>query len=144
MAIRVLLVATVAVTLAGCGGDDGAAEAVEDRLVELGSSNYAGAWEGLHPAQQRVVSRDLFVRCGVEAEAEKDPTIDDIEILETDKVKKDIPWVGEVDVTEIKVRMTQGESSREAFYDMVKVDGEWRWTLTDRSLSAFEAGTCPP
>ena len=59
-------------------------------------------------------------------------------------VNKDLPWVGKVDATEVKIRMLQGEDTREGFYDVVKVDGTWRWTLTTRSLSAFEAGNCPP
>ncbi len=145
MAVRVLLLAIIAVALAGCGGGDGgAAQSVKDRVTELSTSNYAGAWAALHPAQQRVVPEDLFVRCGVEAEAKKDPAVDRIEVLSSKKVEKDIPWVGQVKATEVKIRMTQGEDSREAFYDVVKVDGDWRWTLTDRSLSAFEAGNCPP
>ena len=145
LAIRVLLFAVVVVALAGCGGgDDGAAQSVKDRVAELSTSNYAGAWAVLHPAQQQVVPENLFIRCGVEAEDGKDPAVDDVEILGAKKVKKDIPWVGEVEVTEVKIRMTQGETSREAFYDVVKVDGDWRWTLTDRSLSAFELGTSPP
>lgn len=143
MVIRVLLVAVVAMTLAGCGGDDGAAETVKDLVMESSSSNYAEAWERLHPAQQPVVPKDLFVRCGVESEAKRDPKVDNVEILESEKVTKDIPWVGEVEATEVKFRMTQGDTSREAFYDMVEVDGDWRWTLSDRSLAAFEAGTCP-
>lgn len=144
MVIRWLLVAVVGIALVGCGGDDGASQFVKGSVTDLATSNYAGAWDALHPAQQRVVPEDLFVRCGVEAEAKKDPTVDNIEVLNSQKVKKDIPWVGQVEVTEVKIRMTQGETSREVFYDVVKVDGKWRWTLTDRSLSAFEAGSCPP
>lgn len=134
----------LALVIAACGGDGGAGDAVKQRVTELGSSNYAGAWDALHPAQQNVVPKELFIRCGVEAEAKRDPTVDDVEVLGTEKVTKDIPWVGEVEVTEVKIRMTQGETSREAFYDVVEVDGDWRWMLTDRSLAAFEAGTCPP
>lgn len=145
MPIRVLLFAAVVVVLAACGGgDDGASQSVKDRIIELSTSNYAAAWDALHPAQQRVVPKDLFIRCGTDAEAKKTPDVDEVEVLSSKKVKKDIPWVGDVDATEVKIRMTQGEDSREVFYDVVKVDGTWRWTLTNRSLSAFEAGNCPP
>lgn len=145
LAIRVLLFAVVAVALAGCGGgDDGAGQSVKDLVTELSTSDYASAWAALHPAQQQVVPEDLFIRCGVEAEAAKDPKVDKVEVLDTKKVDKDIPWVGEGEVTEVKIRMTQGETSREVLYDVVKVDGDWRWTLGSRSLTAFEAGSCPP
>ncbi|HAX25926.1 MAG TPA: DUF4878 domain-containing protein [Thermomicrobiales bacterium] len=142
---RILLFAIVAIALSGCGGgNSGADQSVKDLVTNLSTSNYAGAWDALHPAQQRVVPKDLFIRCGVDSEKTKDPKVDNLEILETRKVNKDLPWVGKVDATEVKIRMLQGEDTREGFYDVVKVDGTWRWTLTTRSLSAFEAGNCPP
>ena len=139
-----LLVVLVAIVLPGCGGgDDGAGDSVKDLVTSLSISDYSGAWDSLHPAQQRVVPKDLFIRCGVEGENANDPAIENLKVLSSKKVTKDIPWLGEVDAREVKVRFTQGENDREAFYDVVKQDGSWRWTLTERSLNAFEAGNCP-
>src|SRR5690606_5773178 len=77
-----LLVVLVANVLSGCGGgDDGAGDSVKDVVTSLSISDYAGAWDSLHPAQQRVVPKDLFIRCGVEGENANDPAIENLKVL---------------------------------------------------------------
>jgi hypothetical protein len=141
-----IMIVVVAGSLSACRGDvdtRGAEEAVRARIEQLSRGDYAAAWETLHPAHQAIVSQEKFVECGRELQLRRDPTVDTIAILESRQTSKEIAGIGEVEVVNVQVEQRTGEEARRPTYDVIEVDGTWRWVLSDAALNAFQAGNCP-
>ena len=77
---KLVVCLTLLMLLAGCRGDDSASEAVEKLVEDLSDSDYAAAYDMLHPVHQAIVSEELFVDCGEQAEQSGNPAVDEIEI----------------------------------------------------------------
>jgi len=137
----------VAMLVAGCGGDVDPARtpagAAQVRLLEdLYNGRVQHAYETLHPAYQRIVSKTTFVDCTRRAGL---GGLDSIEILDvyTDPVQ--IPGEGKVNAKAVRVRLTSatGETTEPFVRHEVKVGSRWRWVLNDPAVRAYRAGTCP-
>lgn len=128
-------------TLAACGGGGGGGESASVAIVrqlELLSGGDTGAlWDELHPAQQAIVPRDLYVRCAPAIE------LTDIKaIRERTETAFQIPGTSErVDAVAVTVEFTvAGTKQTETFHE-VEVDGKWRWLLSEPE--PFSRGECP-
>ena len=149
--LRMLLILTVLVGLAGCRGgassstDREARQATSDLLTQVQQAQYGAVWESLHPAQQAMVPREQLVACG----ARFGPAFEDFEIVEatTEDVTPD--GVGATTATVVTVNFDltpefdNGSSTPiDRRFRFVKVDGRWRWLLGPGEMAVFNDGSC--
>lgn len=129
-----------------CGRDGGgsAGDAVKRQLDYVDKGQYGRQWDELHPVQQAMVPRELFVRCLEESLGGR--RVPDIQVVS--QFQEDRPLAGTSETvkgTAVTVRYPpnasgQRREDRETFYQ-VKVDGTWRWVMRDPS--AYQQGRCP-
>jgi hypothetical protein len=146
---RALLVLALVLPLAAaCGGDDsddadsGAEDALRQQFDYLSKGQYVRAYSRLHPAQQAVISEELYVQCAGQL-----GTIEfsDIEIVEVFEEEVTIPGTStRAASTAITARVTasQGSDSEtitDTFHEFL-VDGEWRFAVAD--VSDYDADEC--
>jgi hypothetical protein len=144
---RWALLGVVVVLAAGCGGEEdpaatGAGAAAVRKYEDLYSGNFGRAWEELHPAHQRIVSRARFAGCAGEEIAVGD--LESIEVL--DVFDDDIRVVGlrerRAKAVRVRVSSFHGESFTVADHE-VKVGDRWRWILNSAAVEAYRQGRCP-
>jgi hypothetical protein len=153
--VKLLPAATLAlvVVAAGCGGGGGKFEATpaEDpgqaftRLVHQELSGQLGRSYGmLVRAQRKVVPRSLYVSCP------PGPPVDgEVVVLKVFDEEFPVPQIGRTQTKAVNWRLTVhppngGDAitlSRKGH--LIAEDGEWRWTLSKKSLASFRAGVCP-
>jgi hypothetical protein len=140
-----IVVSMLAVLLTGClvSDDDPAGDAAKDRLLATSRREYADVWESLHPSHQAIVSEEQFASCAQAAEASRAPEISELKVVDESVETKDIPEIGTVASHVIELSWKQGEDTRQTPFDMIEVDGEWKWVLDQSALDAFRAGECP-
>lgn len=145
LAFLALIVVTVGSLVACRGGvnTDDAEAAVRLRLEQDSRGEYQAVWQTLHPAHQSIVSRDKFVECGRELRLQREQVAETIEIISAREERKTFPEIGEVDVISVEVELRHGEDARRPSFDVIEVDGSWRWVMSDAALRAFAADTCP-
>ncbi|MEX1158939.1 MAG: DUF4878 domain-containing protein [Thermomicrobiales bacterium] len=142
--MRLLFISVSLVTLlAGCGGGESAGEAVEDLVESFSESDYAAAYDSLHPDHQALVAEDRFVDCSLQAQEGANPVVDEIDITSENEVTRNVPELGEVEVTVVGVDLTQGNEIFPRTWDVIKVDGDWRWLLAEELLIDYREGRCP-
>jgi hypothetical protein len=137
----------VAILAAGCGGEEdlaatGPGAAAVDKYEDLYSGNFGRAWDDLHPAHQRIVSRAQFSRC-----ARQEVAVGDLESIEVlDVFDDDIRVAGlrERRAKAVRVRVTSfhGESFTVADHE-IKIGDRWRWILNSAAVAAYRRGGCP-
>ncbi|MDQ3548927.1 MAG: DUF4878 domain-containing protein [Chloroflexota bacterium] len=141
--VRLLLVGMfLSLLFVGCGDDESASDAVEELVEALSASDYAAAYDMLHPAHQAVVSEEVFVDCGQQQDMNGPARVDAIEITGELERTRDVPELGEIEVTVVAVNLTQGDEVFPRTWDVVKDDGEWRWMLGADTLVNYREGRC--
>ena len=143
---RLLLAA--AVVLAACGGgSSGGLEAPEkafERQLRYLADGQAGlAYEELHPAQQALFSKDIYMRCVKEGGSFD---IGDIKIVKVYDEETTIPGtqvrvVSKAITATIEVKRGLLKSDTTDTYHEVLVDGVWRFAVAD--AAPYTATTCP-
>jgi hypothetical protein len=120
-------------------GDSPEGDAARHQLQLAAASRFDERWDLLHPDQQQAVPLEDFTQC-----AEFDD-IDSIEILGSFSDDDTfIPRAGIVDGRVVLFTYAEGGSSTETdTVTMVKVDGEWRWTMTADQIADYQMGRCP-
>jgi hypothetical protein len=108
--------------------------------LQLLSDGDAGAlWDELHPAQQAIVPRDLYIRCASEQSIE----LSNIKALR-ERAEPSLAIDGTnltVPATAVTVEFTfAGTKQTETFHE-VDVEGRWRWVLSDPE--PYTKGECP-
>jgi hypothetical protein len=144
---RALLVLLLAAAFGGCAltedsDDHEAGAAIKTVLEREYVGDYAGAWEQLHPAHQRLVTSDEYAECraGIDVRG----TIDSVVVL--DVVDEELTVYGlqpRTPAKEVEVRVVTDETDYTARYHAVRVGDGWRWVLTDRAARGFERTDCP-
>jgi hypothetical protein len=150
---QTLVLLAAAFVVAGCGSSSSSDAAVPDetpghamvRLVqhELRGQR-ASSYAMLVKEQRKMVGHDLYVRCSPGL-----PRSDvRVLILGVRDQMFDVPAIGRVATKAVTYEMSvpDAKGSRIRTTDtghLVAQDGQWRWTLSQRSLSAFLAGACP-
>ena len=144
---QLALAGMLMVVVAACGGGGEPAGDVARRQIELTSQGqFDEVWELLHPAQQAVVPRQLYIDCGRQLAREGASTVDRIEMRGTDEDERNVPWVGETDVQVVNATIYRGEDPSPVAVVLVKSGDEWRWVIGEDQVSALEAfqrGECP-
>jgi hypothetical protein len=146
------LLATAGV-LAGCGGTRSVqvgspSERPGSAMVRLIQHELNGrlgsSFAMLVEQQRQAVDRNLYVHCPAGAPRE------DVRVSVT-RVRDemfDVPALGKIGTKAVTYEMSIPDSrgARMTVSDtghLIAQDGEWRWTLSQQSLSALLAGACP-
>jgi hypothetical protein len=94
--------------------------------------------------QRDAVDRNLYLRCkpGLPTSAVQ------VAVLGVEDELFAVPVLVKVQTKAVKYEMSVPDASgkRIKIVDkghLIAQDGKWRWTLSERSLSAFLAGACP-
>src|SRR5437870_12798476 len=128
-----VLVATFA--LAGCGGDVNpattpAGRAQEQYLEGLYKGHFGAAYDTLHPAYKKLVSRSQFSNCA--ASTIPVGQLDSIEVLDVFDDPVQIPGAGEQKAKAVRVRITSTSGKTVTFVSHeVKVGNRWNWVLNN-------------
>jgi hypothetical protein len=149
--------AALSVWLAGGGGGSSTAAAQPggDPVVFLrgivrgiAANDYERVWPTLHPAQQRVATRQAYVRC--EHLTPIAGHLDWIRVVRAADERISIPGdKGFVVSKAVTFRLRLSEPALDTFVDVTKtvhavaVDGRWRWILSPRRFAIYNSGTCP-
>ena len=142
--VRLLLISlSLVIVLAGCGKSEPPEDTVSELVEALSNSDYAAAYDLLHPRHQAVVSEQLFEECGRDAEQISPARVDDFTITGEVERDREITELGNIEVTEVGVNLVQRGETYYRTWDVVKDDGEWRWLLANDLLEDFRAGRCP-
>jgi hypothetical protein len=144
---NVVLLLVAATALAGCGGEVDPARtpagAAQVRFFEdLYNGRFVRAYAALHPSHQKIVPRDLFVRCA--GRTTPVGRLDSIEVLDVFDETVRIPVLGQRRTKAVRVRATS--STGETFTIVnheVKAGDSWRWVLNAAAVRAYEDGDCP-
>jgi uncharacterized protein YceK len=133
---------TAASTAAGPGEDPGKAmiRLVQHELAGRLNSSYAM----LVREQREAVNHDLYVKCkpGLPTTGVR------VLVLGVQDEAFNVPVLGKTVTKAVRYEMSVPDASgkRIKIVDkghLIAQDGKWRWTLSERSLSAFLAGACP-
>ena len=169
--MRRVTVALFVLLMAGCGGGDdkpaaapttgdarpgatattpldeeAAGEMLKAVMTYLSDGQTGRAYDLMHPAQQAIVPKALYMKCAGDDLAGIE--ISDIKVKETFTEKVDVPGTDLTNVDSVAATITfkgqQGnldpEEATETFHAFL-VDGQWRWTLSD--AAAYAGGECP-
>jgi hypothetical protein len=146
-------VLAAACVLAGCGGSGSSDAATPDEapgraMVRLVQHELQGqrdsSYAMLVNEQRKEIDHDLYVGCA--------PGLprDDVRVLILGVRDQmfDVPTLGRVETKAVTYEMSipDAKGDRMRVTDtghLVAQDGQWRWTLSRRSLSALLAGACP-
>jgi hypothetical protein len=142
-----LAVLLPAVALAGCGGDIDPATTPAGRaqvqyLEGLYKGRFGPAYDTLHPAYKKIVSRSQFSDCA--ASTIPVGELDSIEVLDVFDDPVQIPDAGEQKAKAVRVRVTSTSGQSITFVNHeVEVADRWNWVLSDSAATAYQAGRCP-
>jgi len=114
----------------------------------IANNDYSGAWPSLHPAQQRVATRTLYVQC--EQLTPIPGHLDWIKLTATKDERINVPGdKGLVDSKAVTFRLRISEPvlkeamMREVTVHAVAVDGRWRWILSPQRFGVYRSKSCP-
>jgi hypothetical protein len=119
-------------------GDSPEGEAAQRQLQLAAQGRHEERWELLHPDQQEAVPVGMFAICAQYDDAD---SIDIILSFADDN--NFIARVGVVDTRIVLYSLDAGVSTETDFVEMVQVDGEWRWTMSEDDIRDYELGICP-
>jgi hypothetical protein len=150
------LAAGLAVWLASRDGGSANARPKDDPVVFLSgivravaANDYERVWPTLHPAQQRIATRPLYVRC--EQLSPVAGHLDSLKVVRAVNRRISVAGAGEdlVDSKAVTFEVTLSEGSTGASVVVrqtahaVAVDGRWRWILSPRRFATYRSGDCP-
>ncbi len=121
-----------------------AGEALELVIDYVSKGQFGRQWEGLHPAQQEFIPKELYVLCRDEAAAGVD--VKSVKVLETFEEDSPIPGTELVlpsAAITAEVAYKQGlfsDTDTDTFH-LFLVDGVWRWV--DPDPDPYKSGECP-
>jgi hypothetical protein len=135
--------------------DDEAAQPAADPVVflrgivsRIADNDYAGVWPSLHPAQQRVATRGVYVSC--EAMTPIPGHLDWIRLVRAGDERITVPGDrGVVTSKAVTFRLKLSEPALDASVVVtqtvhaVAVDGRWRWILSPKRFGIYRSRACP-
>jgi hypothetical protein len=168
--LTVVILASAALALIGCGGSqkastapelgtadttsgvaaaptpkphESAGDAVKRQMGYLSRRQWGREWDELNPGQQAIVPREKYVDCASATNANL--TGLSIDVIETYDDPMDIIGVPEKTSTAVTIKMTTDaiKNAETTTVHEVLVAGEWRWILSNDAMSEFQAGNCP-
>jgi hypothetical protein len=104
-------------------------------VTQLNNYHYSAAWHTLHPAQQAVVPRSVYVRCAANAPV----VMSDLKVLSSGRESFTIPGTKVTTPSvalSVKATYTSGDIRQRTakIFHEIYVKGSWRWTLTNPEL----------
>ena len=144
LAVTVALTLTLAAVLAGCGGSSksastpSAADFVKRITLEFSRGQSGRLWDELHPADQAVVSRALFVKC----EGNEGFGLRKMQVLYTYDDQAFVAGTSHA-AKAVTLRVTSDDGVTTATMHAISVHGKWRWTLPPADYTAYAKGKCP-
>jgi hypothetical protein len=147
----------VGVGVALWAGEGGSAERrpAEDPAVflrgivsRIAANDYGTVWQKLHPAQQRVATRAVYVRC--EQLTPIPGHLDWIRVVSAKDERITVPGdAGMVDSKAVTFRLKLSEPVLKQSVVVTKtvhavaVNGNWRWILTPERFGVYRTKSCP-
>jgi hypothetical protein len=110
---------------------------------------YGRNWETLHPAHQKVVSREMYDECERDDEDSVATKID-VDVEETYEEPVLLKGAGTVKSTAVTLRfsydnpLTGKPVEEHTTVHAVAVGREWKWILRPKDYDAYVKGNCPP
>lgn len=113
------------------GGSLSAQEAVLAYIDAASKDQWGRVWDGLHPAQKALFTREKFIECG----AAPPFSIDNVEVVETYKENTALPGVSDsVPSTAVTLKLTVSSGGKKDTQTLTahgyEVDGQW-WSSVD-------------
>jgi hypothetical protein len=144
-----VLLGLLTLVAAPAGGAAESPGAFMQRVLRLTvEAKYAQAWTLLHPAHQRVVSKQQFARCRA-----SDPSLSAYRLASATVVAKRTarlasPGVPQRQSTRIVLRFRIADDSQvypatDAAVNAVWTGRRWAWVLPADEVPVFRAGRCP-
>jgi hypothetical protein len=157
-ALGVAAVATavgVGIAVWAGGRDDDPRQPTADPVVflrgivsRIADNDYDGVWPSLHPAQQRVATRTVYVNC--EAMTPIPGHLDWIRLVGAKDEQISVPGDrGTVPSKAVTFRLKLSEPVLDESVIVtqtvhaVAVDGEWRWILSPKRFGIYRSRSCP-
>ena len=142
------LLAVVVMVLASCGGSGGAKleapeKAFERQLRYLADGQAGLAYEEIHPAQQALFSKDIYMRCVKEGGSFDVGSVKIVKVYDEEAAIPGTQVRAMAKAVTATVELKNGilKNSTTDTYHEVLVDGVWRFTVSD--AAAYTATTCP-
>ncbi len=114
----------------------------------VAANDYERVWPTLHPAQQRVATRALYVRC--ERLSPVAGHLDWIHVVRAVNSRIAVAGAGgrlvESKAVTFRVRLSDAIDGRVVVTQTahaVAVDGRWRWILSPQRFATYRSGVCP-
>jgi hypothetical protein len=113
-------------------------------LIQIFRGQYERGWSTIHPAQQKLIPRRLFVNCARRAGLGE---IRDLKVVDRYHAgDKSIPGTklkANPEAVKFRIRYYEGgEQIETVTFRTVKVRGTWRWIIEATAMSAYKAGHC--
>jgi hypothetical protein len=154
-AVAIVVAVGVGVAVWAVGRDDGTKQPTADPVVflrgivrHIADNDYDGVWPSLHPAQQRVATRAVYVNC--EALTPIPGHLDWIRLVRAKDERITVPGdhglVPSKAVT-FRVKLSEPVLDESVVVTQtvhaVAVDGEWRWILSPKRFGIYRSRSCP-
>jgi hypothetical protein len=117
-------------------------------VSHIADNDYDGVWPMLHPAQQRVATRTIYVNC--EALTPIPGHLDWIRLVRAEDEQITVPGDhGVVPSKAVTFRLKLSEPVLDESVVVtqtvhaVAVDGEWRWILSPKRFGIYRSRSCP-
>lgn len=113
------------------------------------SGQFGRSWDELHPAHQKVVSRDRYGACRSELFARDavPARLESFDVLEVEDEPIDLPEIPEQTWKAVRVKFTvRGGAETQLAVDTVhaiQVRNRWTWVLPASAYRAYEEGSAP-
>lgn len=114
----------------------------------IADNDYDGVWPSLHPAQQRVATRAVYVSC--EAMTPIPGHLDWIRLVRAKDEQITVPGdhgVVPSKAVTFKVKLSEPLLDESVIVTQtvhaVAVDGEWRWILSPKRFGIYRSRSCP-
>jgi hypothetical protein len=154
-AVAIAVGVGLAVWARGGGHHDQATRPTGDPVVflrgivsHIADNDYAGVWPSLHPAQQRVATRTVYVNC--EALTPIPGHLDWIRLVRSRNEQINVPGDrGIVPSKAVTFRLKLSEPVLDESVIVtqtvhaVAVEGRWRWILSPKRFGIYRSRSCP-
>src|SRR5215204_1335421 len=147
-----LLAAAVAagvVLVLARGSDDGPGDPaafMTTLIAQIAGNDYADAWITLHPAEQRVATRDAYISC--ESQSPIPGKLASVTVLEVVDEQVRVAGQGTAPGKAVRLKLSIGGAGGAPVVvthtgHAVAVAGHWTWILPPERFADYEAGHCP-
>jgi len=130
----------------GSGEGPGDPAAFMTNLVEeIAANDYATAWQTLHPAQQRIATRDAYVSC--ESQSPIPGKLSSVQVVDISDEDVEVAGEGTAAGKAVRVKLSIAGLGDPVVLThtghAVAVGDHWTWILPPERFAEYKAGRCP-